>query len=425
MMGLRHTSFTAPARRSRRGTLSTLVAVALLATVGGAVAADDQPAPGTDTAPRAESGRGSLVSVTPLERQDPGQVARAVEQFVPGGADTARHGVAAYRLTYRTVTPEGRPTTATGLLTLPSSDTRRLTTVLHSHGTLAHRGDAPSVEGAGLDRAVAALFASGGRAVVAPDYLGLGKGPRRHPYLDTESAVSASMDMLRAARYAASLLHRSLNGDVFSTGFSQGGQVAMAMGRALSEKSSGLWRLRGLAPVSGPYDLEASMRSIDDGPTDATTVAYVTYLLTAQNRLHPLYDAPADVFRSPYADFADELFDSEHKGEEIERKLPKTVPELLTDTWAHRISHPTGAFLKMLRTNDTTCKWSPSVPVRLYTSSGDTDVPIANTHSCRRQLAEHGARAEVTDQGTASHFEAFQRSVPEIARWIAASRGTG
>lgn len=388
MSRARHKSCADPARRIRRRTLSGLIAVAL------------------------------------LERQDRAEVTRTVERFFHG-TDTERHGVSAYRLTYRTVTPYGQPTTATGLLTLPRSDGRRLTTVVHSHGTLAHRQDAPSVDGAGLDRAVSTLYASGGRATVAPDYLGLGKGLGRHPYLDTKSAVSASVDMLRAARTAATRLHKSLNGDAYSTGFSQGGQVAMAVGRALSEKPDGPWRLRGLAPVAGPYDLEESMRTIDDSPTDPTTVAYVTYVLTAQNRLHPLYDAPADVFRSPYAGYADDLFDSEHTGQEIAQKLPKTVPELLTDKWTHRISHPTGAFLKMLRTNDTTCDWSPSVPVRLYTASGDTHVPIANAHSCRQQLAGHGVRADLTDQGAVNHFEAFQRSVPEIARWIAATRGTG
>ncbi|MEU8890712.1 hypothetical protein [Streptomyces sp. NPDC048442] len=104
--------------------------------------------------------RGDPVSVTPLgERDRP----RVVEQAQRAGypTDTARFGVAAYRLTYRTVTPDGRPTTASGLLALPHGGAHRLPAVLHGHGTLAYRGYAPSVA-EGPDRTVSLLYAPAG-----------------------------------------------------------------------------------------------------------------------------------------------------------------------------------------------------------------------------------------------------------------------
>ncbi|MEU3502442.1 hypothetical protein ABZ726_17345, partial [Streptomyces hundungensis] len=47
---------------------------------------------------------------------------------------------------------------------------------------------------------------------------------------------------------------------------------------------------------------------------------------------------------------------------------------------------------------------------------GDTDVPIGNTLSCARQLAAHGKRTPVTDQGEVDHNGAFKKSVPQIVR---------
>ncbi|MFE5998842.1 hypothetical protein ACFQ6C_18505 [Streptomyces sp. NPDC056454] len=220
----------------------------------------------------------------------------------------------------------GRPTTASGLLVLPHEGPRRLTTVLHSHGTLSYRDDAPSADGEGLDRVVSSLYASGGRAVVAPDYLGLGKGPGRHPYMHNGSAVSAAVDMLRAARQATARHGRELDGDVF--------------------------------------------------------------------------------------------FDSDHTGEEILAKLPGTDPELLTDTWYDQLIRPSGRFHAVLRSVDTTCQWSPQVPVRLYAATGDLDVSIANSRKCVAQLHGRGVQADVIDQGDTDHLGSFRASVPQIAQWF-------
>ncbi|MFE1402853.1 alpha/beta hydrolase [Streptomyces sp. NPDC058770] len=366
----------------------------------------------------AHRSRGDLLDVTPvagLERSD-------VMRFLGSGGmntGTVRHGVRAYRLTYRTVTPQGAPTTATGLLALPEGGPHRLDLVSDTHGTMAHRDYAPSV-GEDFGRFAPYLHASAGRAVAAPDYLGLGKGPGRHPYMDTGSAVTASLDMLRASRTAVRSLGRSLTGDLYVSGFSQGGQVAMTLAKALDKGAERHFRLRALAPVSGPYDIEhAEMPALFDGRVnDISGVFYMTYFLTAQNRLHPLYEDPSEVFREPYAGIVDDLFDTHHTEEEIIPALPTTLRELLTDDYYRQMQHPSGALLAAVRAQDGSCAWRPDVPVRLHTSSGDTDVPVANTRSCAADLAAHGVEAEVVDQGTADHIATYMKSGPEIVRWF-------
>lgn len=370
--------------------------------------------------------RGTLLSITPLGRQNRAEII-AQAQKAGLDAETARHGVAAYRLTYRTINPDGRPTTASGLLVLPlGASHRRLPPVIHTHGTLAYRGYAPSVA-QGPDRAVSLLYASAGRAAIAPDYLGLGTSPGRHPYMDARSSASASLDMLRAAHSAAPKLGATLDRTVSATGFSQGGQVAMALGRELDRGADPRFHLGALAPVAGPYDLDGSeLPGMFDGRVDPqSAVFYMSFFLTAQNRLHPLYSDPGEVFRAPYADRVEDLFDGDHPAEDIAGKLPDRLEDLLTDTWYKKLQHPSGALLKALRINDRTCDWRPGRGVRitLYSAAGDRDVPIANTRSCARELARRGARATVVDQGAdADHYTSFLRSEPSIARTLPVAR---
>ncbi|MGW1085324.1 alpha/beta hydrolase [Streptomyces sp. NPDC002596] len=408
-------------REGRRGVRRGLaVAVVMaLAALGAAPAVAQQAGPedgGSHAAPTA--GRGTLLAVTPvatLDRTDVGAF------LASAGMDTGtvRYGVRAYRLTYRTLTPQGEPTTATGLFVLPRGGADRLDLVSDAHGTMAHRDYAPSV-GEDFGRFAPYLHASAGRAVAAPDYLGLGKGPGPHPYMDTASSVTASLDMLRASRTAAQELGRPLTGEVYAGGFSQGGQVATALAKALDSGADRHFRLRALAPVSGPYDLRgAETPALFDGRiNDISAVFYMSYFLTAQNRLHPLYKDPSEFFREPYADIVEGLFDTHHFEEEIIPALPGTLKELLTDEAYQDLQHPAGALRDVLNAQDGQCDWKPEVPVRLYSSAGDRDVAIANSHNCAADFAAHGTRVPVIDQGATDHNGTFMKSGPQIVRWF-------
>ncbi|MFB6618428.1 alpha/beta hydrolase [Streptomyces sp. NPDC056367] len=401
-----------PKQWMRRGA----AAVALAAVLGGIAAPAALAVP--TVASQGAAQRGSLLSVTPAGTLDRAGVAAYLSDLGMD-AGTVRHGITAYRLTYATVDPQGRPTTATGLLVLPQGGPRRLDLVSDTHGTTAHRDDAPS-GGAGYNRLTPYLHASAGRAVAAPDYLGLGGGPGPHPYVDTASSVTASLDMLRAARTAGDRLGRTITRDVYATGFSQGGQVAMALGRGLSRPGSG-FRLRALAPMAGPYDLSGSeIPGITDGRVaPRSAVFYLSYFLTAQNRLHPLYKDPAEAFRAPYAQAVESLFDGNHREEDIVGALPATPQELLTPEWYENVRAPRGELRTVLEANDGACDWKPAVPVRLYTGAADTDVPIANSRACAADLARHGVRAKIVDQGPdADHFATAMRSAPQVSRWF-------
>lgn len=365
------------------------------------------------------SSRGGIVSVTRLDHFSAAQVATALHKagFDPS---LARYGISSYRLVYRTVDVDGRPTTASGLLVLPRTAARSLPVVSYAHGTMAAKADGPSVD-ANDTRSAVYSFAAGGYATVAPDYLGLGRGPGFHPYMHAASEASASLDLLRAAQRFAVQQGLLLQSGVHVSGFSEGGPAAMALGRSLAAHDDPYFRLAVLAPISGPYDLAgAEVPAALAGRLDPKDSAfYLGYALTSYNRIYHLYDDPAEVFRAPYASTMDSLFDGTHSDEEVFAGVADTPGQLLTPEWLRRLRHPTGRLAAAFAQTDSVCtSWTPRVPVHLFAAHGDEQVAFANSQHCAAALRGHGARVALTDLGALHHMPSQIAGVPLVLRWF-------
>ncbi|MEV4275282.1 lipase family protein [Actinoplanes xinjiangensis] len=353
--------------------------------------------------------RGALVSDTLIAEYDAGQVGA---YLTGSGLDPvrARYAVDAHRIVYRTVDPHGRPTTASALVAVPRRPDRTLPQVTWLHGTTAYRGSVASVRD-GSDRAAVLLFASAGFLTTAPDYLGLGTGPGFHPYAHAASTVTAAIDALRAARPVAARAGHHPDPRVHVTGHSQGGHATMALGRALQQGADPRLRPGGLAPIAAPLRPSTLIADAVDGRI-ANGVAYLAYWTVAWNRIHGLYRTPAEAFRDPSVEA---LFDGDHRNEDIFPRLPATVAELFTPAYLARVRHPDGVVRAALAEADRYCDWRPRVPVRLYASTGDRDVPISNSADCLRRLGERGADATLVDLGTTvDHGMAPELALPRI-----------
>ncbi|WSR23852.1 lipase [Streptomyces sp. NBC_01205] len=370
-----------------------------------ATAAATSPAGGVQ-AQQDERGRGTLVSAEKLYTLATPQ-AVSVELGAAGfEVDTVRHGVVAYRLVYRTVDAYGRPTTASGLFVVPLNSSGRLRAVSFTHGTGSHKDDSPSMQRGKFVSAPVIAHAAAGAAGVAPDYLGMGKGPGLHPWMDIGSETTASLDMLRAARAFAPRTGHVLEREVMVTGFSQGASAALGLGRALEAGEDRWFRLGALAPVSGAYDFGgAELPALVDGRLEAkSSVLYAAYTLVAFHRLHHIYDSPGEVFRAPYDSTVEALFDGTHTGEQLMRGTPGTLEELLTEQGREMLAHPTGPLAAALRMTDAVCTdWAPRAPVRLYMATGDEQAVTANTEHCRAALLRNGVHASIVDLAEVDH----------------------
>lgn len=373
-----------------------------------------------------EHGRGTLVSFEKLYTLASPQAVAGELGAAGFENDTVRYGVVAYRLVYRTIDVYGRPTTASGLFAIPLNSERRLQAVSFAHGTGSHKDDSPSMQRAKFVSAPVIAHAAAGAAGVAPDYLGMGKGPGLHPWMDVGSETTASLDMLTAARAFAPRTGHTLERDVMVTGFSQGASAALGLGRALEGGADRWFRLGALAPVSGAYDFGGTeLPAMLEGKLEPkSSVLYAAYTLVAFNRLHHLYDSPGEVFRTPYDSTVEALFDGAHTGEQLMRGTPGAVDDLLTEHGRHLLAQRTGPLAEALRTTDAVCTdWTPHAPVRLYMATGDEQAATGNTETCKAALLKRGVDAPVIDLGAVDHqgsrhLGSNVAATPSIVRWF-------
>jgi hypothetical protein len=228
-------------------------------------------------------------------------------------------GIAVYHIEYNTVGGAGEATTASGALMVPSGSDARCSgprpIVLYAHATTTDRtfniadlNNSQNAEGLLL----AAFFAARGDIVVAPNYAGYDTSTLSyHPFLVADQQSKDMMDALAAARSTlptAAAPQVTDNGQLFITGYSQGGYVAMATHRAM--QAAGM-KVTASAPMSGPYALAAFVDAVFYGEVSSNAAVVATLLFTGyQHSYGNIYSEPSVVFTPPYAATIDSLLPS-------------------------------------------------------------------------------------------------------------------
>jgi len=230
--------------------------------------------------------------------------------------------VAVHRIRYATVDGANAVTTASGALMVPLGGDPQCRgarpILLYAHGTTTDRAfDMTNLQGDPNGEAliVAALFASQGYIVVAPNYAGYDDSSLPyHPYLVADQQSKDMIDALTAARSAfptAAAPATADSGRLFITGYSQGGYVAMATHRAMQDAGMSV---TASAPMSGPYAMAAFVDAIFAGRVSSGATVSATLLITAYQKAYGnVYAGTADVFEAQYAGG-------------IESLLPSTTP---------------------------------------------------------------------------------------------------
>src|SRR5579859_5913823 len=212
-----------------------------------------------------------------------------------------------YDIRYETVGGANEATTASAALLVPTGLGANCTgarpIVLYAHGTTTDRkfnmANIQNTEVLNL----AALFASKGYIIVAPNYAGYDTSTLSyHPYLIADQQSKDMIDALTAARTALPYASATLTtdgGQLFITGYSQGGYVAMATHRAM--QGAGM-NVTASAPMSGPYALAAFVDAVFYGEVNGDGPVSATLLITAYQRTYGnIYANAADVFSPQYA----------------------------------------------------------------------------------------------------------------------------
>lgn len=168
---------------------------------------------------------------------------------------TPLYEVTNYRLSYLTTDGRGKEVVASGLVSVPAKPAGARSPLLsYQHATIYKDAQAPSNNPKAAEPPV--VVASLGYIVMAADYVGYGvsKGTP-HPYLLAAPSASAVLDLLTATASWRRENGIADNGQLFLTGYSQGGYVTIAAHRAMQTSGSPhLETLAAVAPGAGPYD---------------------------------------------------------------------------------------------------------------------------------------------------------------------------
>jgi hypothetical protein len=317
-----------------------LFGCALLSACGGSgdasatAAADSPPPPGTlvSTPPQLLSS----ISAPNLLLQLTGAASNTELQQLLTMIGSPVCDIAVYHIEYATVGGANEATTASGALMVPTGGHSGCSgprpVVLYAHATATDHGfniaDLTHEQNAeGL--LLAAVFASQGYIVVAPNYVGYDTSSLPYAaFLVGDQQSEDMIDALLAARSAlptADAASTTDDGKLFITGYSQGGYVALATHRAM--QASGM-SVTASAPMSGPYAVAAFVDAVFEGEVDGGAPILATLLLTAyQHSYGGIYANSADVFSPQYATGIDTLLPTTMSRSQLymEGKLPQYV----------------------------------------------------------------------------------------------------
>jgi hypothetical protein len=245
-------------------------------------------------------------------------------------------GVDFYAIAFWTVGSAGETTESSGALMVPTGAAPQCSgprpILLYAHGTqtdksanIADITDPSNTEGA----LIAAMFAAQGYIVVAPNYAGYDISTLGyHPFLYATQQSGEMIDALAAARTALPTTFASGttdNGQLFITGYSEGGHVAMATERALQLAGK---TVTAAGPMSGPYALEAFGDVVFGGTVNVDGTIFAPLLTTSyQHAYQNIYNATSDVYSATYATGIDTLLPSNTAITTLlaDNKLPPTA----------------------------------------------------------------------------------------------------
>jgi hypothetical protein len=185
--------------------------------------------------------------------------------------------------------------------------------LLYAHGTQLNQnfyiGTIEDIENNDEGTGIAAVFASHGYVVVAPNYAGYDTSTLSyHPYVNADQQSKDMIDGLAAARRAMPevLGPRPEDfGELFIAGFSEGGHVAMATHRAL--QAMGI-PVTASVPMSGPYALAAYVDEIVAGRVGLFAPPELVLLIDSyQHAYGNIYSIATDIVEPKYANNIDLL----------------------------------------------------------------------------------------------------------------------
>jgi len=330
-----------------------------------------------------------------LYTQDKGQVMNAVQNSLFDDITKyINYGVSLYTITYNT-TYKGENIKASGLVAFPET-TNNVPILNFNHGTTSLHRDAPTED----------LFqyiffsnaASAGYIFVIPDYLGFGVSDDiLHPYYRSDITGSTIVDMLRATKELAEIEGYNFNGDVFLSGYSEGGFATMSAHKTLEENNFQGLHLVASAPAAGGYDMTGMLNYFLSLDTyhQPYYLAYVAFSYkTSYDWELPL----TDIFNEPYASLIPQYFNGQYSGGEINSVLSYSVDLLLNENFRNNFyTDPSLNVVVDAFEENSFNQWVPKTKMFMYHGTADITVPYQNSVDTYNNFIANGVNSSLVE----------------------------
>ncbi len=307
-------------------------------------------------------------------------------QHVPKRLAPIRYDVDIYEVDYRTRWSDGSSVMASGLIMLPHVPKEAIPLVAYGHGTRLQKERLWNMKG---EESICAFFAADGYAVAMPDYLGLGRGERNHLYHHANTEATCMIDMLKAMQELNQQVGIKENGQLFLSGYSQGGHVAMATHRYLQLHPEAGFKVTASAPMSGAYDLGGVQGEVIRKPYEYP--GYLPYLLFSFQAAYNILPDSASYFKAPYDSLIPPFFDGNHKLKELTTVMPTVPADVLRDELWEAFQKDPQNPLRLALQENTLIHWAPEAPVLMCYCKSDEQVNYRNALVARDTMEALGS----------------------------------
>jgi len=343
-----------------------------------------------------------------------------VQNGLPTGLLPVNFEVDVHRVIYNTPDVDGTtPTTASGLIFIPTGDTCQMPLMAYLHGTkLKKNSTFYYLNGEWF---LGVLTATTGYVMCLPDYLGLGASPGIHPYQHAQSEATASVDILRSARIICAEEQLQLNDQLFLVGYSQGGHSVMATHRMIQEELSNEFTVTASAPGSGPYDMSGAQLDMVASFDPYSEPGYLPYLIQSYQHVYGnLYDSIQQIYIPPYDQTLLPLLDGNSNMGDLNAAMPSVPRNIFQQAYQDAFfSDPQHPAQIALRDNDV-FEWVPDAPVMFNYCRSDEQVTYLNTIVASEYMINNGATSiQVVERDSViGHYACAEPSIIFSKFWF-------
>jgi hypothetical protein len=301
-----------------------------------------------------------------------------------------RNDVDIYEIMYKAKWIDSSYILCSGIYFAPKNIKNAAPIMMYGHGTQIHKHRTISDEDA--QQGICLGFATDGYAACYPDYYGIGKGEGDHLYQHAWSEAMSFIYMLYAIDELNKKINVKTNGQLFLTGYSQGGHSSFAAQKYLEELNDPRFQVTASSPMSGAYDMTGEQQKymFQEYPRPF----YLPYLLVSYQTAYRVLntDNIYSIFKSPFDTLLPKYYSNniDKTLDDLDKIMPKIPAEVVKDSLVEVYKSDTNFLFKITLKENNLTDWKPKAPVQLCYCKGDREVNYKNSEVAYNNMTALG-----------------------------------